>query len=257
MFDLIKKLLIICPLVFLGGFVDAIAGGGGLITLPSYMLAGVPTHNTLATNKTAMSLGTLTASIKYLKSGNVNLKCALISAVGSLIGSAIGSKTALIIPADVLNLLMLVILPIVAVFLFIKKDLGSEIKKENNLPEKRFIIYTLIIGLIIGCYDGLIGPGTGTFLIIAFSSVLGFDLIESSGCAKIANLASNVTSMIIYLINGKVLFALAVPAAISAMAGNYIGSTVAIKGGNKYIRYTVFLVLGLLVCKIGYDFLIK
>jgi len=108
-------------------------------------------------------------------------------------------------------------------------------------------ITSFIIGLIIGCYDGLIGPGTGTFLILAFTAFLGFDLVKSSGCAKVANLASNIASVIVFLISGKILFALALPAAIFAAAGNYLGARVAIFGGSKFVRYAIILVIGMLI----------
>ena len=107
----------------------------------------------------------------------------------------------------------------------------------------------MIIGLIIGCYDGLIGPGTGTFLIIAFSTMMGLELVTSSGCAKVANLASNITSVIIYLIGGKVIFYLAIPAAICSIAGSYLGAHFAIKGGASKVRYVMFVVIALLFAK--------
>ncbi|MEA4926261.1 MAG: TSUP family transporter [Syntrophomonadaceae bacterium] len=243
--------LIVCPLVFLAGLVDSIAGGGGLISLPAYLLAGLPPHYALGTNKTAMSIGTFTAAVKYFKAGQIDLRVGAVSAVGSFIGSALGSCLALMIADHILKTIMLVILPVVAVFLLIKKDFGvtSNIPKQMSLQE--LTISALLIGLIIGGYDGLIGPGTGTFFILAFTAFMGFDLLKSSGCAKVANLMSNVASMIIFMINGKVLLPLAITAAVFAVAGNYVGARLAISGGNQYVRYAIFLVIGLLFIKMA------
>ena len=110
------------------------------------------------------------------------------------------------------------------------------------------------IGLIIGCYDGLIGPGTGTFLIICFSGILGLDLLVSGGCAKVSNLASNLASGVVYLFNGKAMYSILLPAALCSILGGWLGSRFAIKGGSKRIKKVMFLVLGLLFAKMIYDY---
>ncbi len=247
--------LIVCPLVFLAGFVDSIAGGGGLISLPAYLLAGLPAHITLGTNKTAMSIGTFTATLKYFKAGQIDWRVGLFSAVASFIGAIGGSTLSLMIPEKTLRIIMLAILPAVALFLLIKRNFGTSPAVDLQLSARRIALTSLVIGLVVGCYDGLIGPGTGTFLILAFTAFLGFDLLKSSACAKVANLASNLASMIIFILNGKVLFLLAIPAAAFAAMGNYFGAKLAIKGGAKYVRYTVFLVIGLLFIKMAVDLL--
>lgn len=243
--------LIICPLVFLAGFVDSIAGGGGLIALPAYLLAGLPVHYALGTNKTAMSFGTFTASVKYIRAGQVDLRVGVLSALSSFLGSVGGSSLSLLIPDRVLKLIMLGVLPLVALFLLLRKDFGTSAAPEKALTPRRIVASSIAAGLVIGCYDGLIGPGTGTFLILAFSALLGFDLLKSSGCAKLANLASNLASMLVFSLNGKVLPALALPAAIFAIMGNYLGARLALRGGSRYVRYTIFLVVGLLFVKMA------
>lgn len=247
----LEMCLIVCPLVFLAGFVDSIAGGGGLISLPAYLLAGLPAHYALGTNKTAMSIGTFTAAVKYLKAGQIDLRVGFISAAGSFLGASIGSSLALLIADNTLKIIMLAILPAVAVFLLIKKDFGMRSDSSVKPGARKLTVSSLLIGLFIGCYDGLVGPGTGTFFILAFTALMGFDLLKSSGCAKVANLASNVASMIVFIINGKVLLFLAVPAAVFAIAGNYTGARLAISGGSKYVRYTIFFVIGLLFIKMA------
>ena len=254
--ELIRLYLIVCPLIFLGGFVDSVAGGGGLITLPAYLMAGLPTHMAMGTNKVVNAIGTGTAALRYLKSGKVRVRIAVISAAGALAGSAIGTRIALLIPEDILKILMLVALPVVAVVLTVKKDFG----REGSTPAKAYssryeAAAAALIGLLIGCYDGLVGPGTGTFMIMAFTVALSMDLITASGCAKIGNLASNVASAVIFILNGKVFWALAVPAALCNAIGGYCGARYAIRGGSGKIRGMIFLVLGLMFVKMLWDLL--
>ena len=252
--EFLKICLIVCPLVFLGSFVDSIAGGGGIITLPAYLLAGLPIHTAAGTNKLVALSGSISASVNYLRSGNVVVRVALAAALGSLVGAVIGTKLALFIPEDTLELIMMIVLPVVALFLTFRRDFGVN-EKIKKLSAPMESITALGIGLVIGCYDGLIGPGTGTFLILCFSGLLGLDLLVSGGCAKIANMASNVASGLVFLFNGKAMYAILIPAALCSIAGGFLGSRFAIKGGSKRIRKVMFLVLGLLFVKMIYDYL--
>lgn len=246
--EVVKMLLIVCPFIFIAGFVDAVAGGGGVISLPAYLFAGLPAHIAAGTNKLSAGFGTIMAAVKYLRDGKVKLRIAVFAALGSVIGAMIGTNLALFISEQLLKGLMLVAIPLVAIFLVMQKGLGSEtVEKEMSTSKQASL--AIIIGLVIGCYDGLIGPGTGTFLILAFSTFMGLELVTASGCAKVSNLASNITSMIIYTLNGKVLFWLALPAAACAMLGGYAGARFAIKGGAKNVRYVMFVVLALLFGK--------
>ncbi len=248
--------LLICPLVFLGGFVDSVAGGGGLITLPTYFLAGIPTHIAAGTNKVVNGIGTATASVGYLKNGKVNLSIALPAAVGALAGSAAGARLALLLSDALLKGLMLVALPLVAVFLMVKKDFGMETGEGPAVSPRRRLIISLLIGLLIGGYDGLVGPGTGTFMIMAFTALLHLDLISASGCAKVGNLASNAAAAVVYLLSGKVLWAIVVPAALCNALGGWCGSQYAIRGGSRRVRGMIFVVLGLLFLKMLWEFLL-
>lgn len=252
--EFLKICLIVCPLVFLGSFVDSIAGGGGIITLPAYLLAGLPIHTAAGTNKLVALSGSISASVNYLRSGNVVVRVALAAALGSLVGAVIGTKLALFIPEDTLELIMMIVLPVVALFLTFRRDFGVN-EKIKKLSAPMESITALGIGFVIGCYDGLIGPGTGTFLILCFSGLLGLDLLVSGGCAKIANMASNIASGLVFLFNGKAMYAILIPAALCSIAGGFLGSRFAIKGGSKRIRKVMFLVLGLLFVKMIYDYL--
>lgn len=254
--ELLRQLLIICPFIFLAGFVDSIAGGGGVISLPTYLFAGLPAHLAAGTNKFAMCLGTTMASVNYLRAGKVHLQVAIFSVIGAFVGSAIGARTALFVNEQMLKNMMLVVLPLVAVFMLVKDQIFDKRRsKESNqtdpmqLSFRKVAILSSVIGLVIGVYDGMIGPGTGTFLILAYSWFMGIDLVTGSGCAKLCNLASNVAALIVYLIGGKVVFAIGIPAAICAILGNFVGSKLAIKGGAKYIRIVMIAVFVLLFVK--------
>lgn len=251
--EFLKICLIVCPLVFLGSFVDSVAGGGGIITLPAYMLAGLPVHTASGTNKLVAVFGSVTASYRYLKTGNVMVRIALLSALGSLLGGALGTRLALFIPEATLEIIMMIVLPVVALFLSLNKSFGMEHKPRRIEPVMESIT-AFGIGLVIGCYDGMIGPGTGTFLIIAFSGILGLDLLVSGGCAKVSNMASNIASAIVWSFNGKAMYSLLIPAALCSVLGSYFGAKFAIKGGSKRIKKVMFVVLALLFAKMIYDY---
>lgn len=245
--------LIVCPLVFLAGFVDSVAGGGGVISIPAYLLAGLPMKLAAGTNKFAAGCGTALASWRYARSGNVNWGCAIPAAIGSLAGSSLGTSLAVYLREELLQGIVVGTLPVVAVILALARNFGVEEK-----PEKGRLATVVIsggIGLLVGMYDGLIGPGTGTFLAIGFSLGLGYTLVKSSGCAKIANLASNIASMVIYFLHGNVLFSVGIPAMAFAMLGNSLGARFAIRGGGGKIRIVMFLVLALLFVKLGLNLL--
>lgn len=245
-------LAIICPLVFCAGFIDAIAGGGGLISLPAYIFAGVPIHIAYGTNKFANCTGTFVASAKFFKSGNIKMKSAIISAIGALIGSWFGAKLVLMLDEIYLKYCLMIILPIVAIFLLFNRGFGSN-KGVRKLSDNKTNLFSFIIGIILGAYDGFFGPGTGTFLVLAFTSFLGFDLIMASGNAKIVNLASNFAALITYVLNGKVMFSIGLPAAICAIMGNYIGAHMAIKNGSRIIKPIILAVIIMLLAKIVYN----
>ena len=252
--ELVQTLLIVCPLVFLGGFVDSVAGGGGLITLPAYMMAGVPVHFAAGTNKVVNGCGSATASVKFFRSGKILLHAALCAALGALAGGYIGAEIAKLLSEGLLKGLMLVALPVVALFLVLKKDFGQD-AGERRYGRRREMLVSLAIGLVIGCYDGMIGPGTGTFMIMAFTALLHMDMVTASGCSKVGNLASNIAAAVSFIIGGKVMWALVVPAAACSMLGNYCGARYAIRGGGKKIKGMIFVVLGMLFVKMLVEFL--
>ena len=152
---------------------------------------------------------------------------------------------------------MLVALPLIAVFLAVKKDFGQEAEVEKTFSRTYEALMSLAIGLAIGCYDGLVGPGTGTFLIMAFTALLHLDMVTASGCGKVANVASNAASAVTFALNGMVMWQLVIPAAACSMLGNYCGAQYAIRGGGKKVKRMIFVVLGLLFVKLLADLILE
>jgi uncharacterized protein len=244
----IPQIVFLAAMIFLAGFVDSIAGGGGLISLPAYFAVGLPPHAALATNKFSGFCGTATAVIRYWRAGVIHLRIGLVAAAGALAGSALGAKIALWISGTVINAVMLLCVPAVLVIFLFKDQLFP--KTEVVAKVTRPIFRAAIIGAIIGCYDGFFGPGTGTFLAIAFAFFMRYDLVTASGNARLANLASNAGSLAVFLINGKALFPLAFITAASGIAGNVLGSHFALHGRERIIRPIMTAVLVLLLIEV-------
>ena len=257
MLEYLKMFLILGPMLFLTGFVDSVAGGGGLISIPAYLFVGLPVHLASGTNKVVNGIGTASATWRYFRSGKIYLKVAVWAALGALVGAFIGARLALWLPEQILKACMLIALPVVAVFLATKKNFGkTDVLSEKKLPPAKEHLYSVLIGLAIGAYDGLLGPGTGTFMIMAFTLVLGIDLLTASGCAKAANLASNVASAVVWIVGGKVMWEIVLPAVIFIIAGNQCGARYAIRGGSDKVRGMIFVVLGLLFVKMIFEVLL-
>lgn len=253
--ELIQSLVIVCPLVFLGGLIDSVAGGGGLITLPAYLLAGLPPHMAAGTNKCGNAFGTFLVTGRFIKRGQIHIPSALAGGAGALVGAWVGAKLNMIMPERILYYLMLVIVPIMAVFLLLKRNFGEE-DRSGELSRGQLLAMSVGIGLVIGTYDGFFGPGAGTFLMLAFTGLCKFDLLTASGNTKLANSASNLASLITFALAGKVLWSVGIPAAICGIAGNYVGSSLALKGGAKIIRPMFIVVLALLIVRLAYDLVV-
>ena len=246
------QLLIVCPMLFLAGFADSIAGGGGIISLQAQMMAGLPIHMAYGTNKFAMSLGTTMSTFQYAKSGNIRWKPALFAAGGALIGANLGAQLAMLLDEKYLSYCLMVLLPAAAIFLMCNRKFGSE-EHVREVPMGRQYVLSAFIGLVVGAYDGFFGPGAGTFYVLLFTSLLGYDLLSASGNAKVVNLASNIGALVAYIIGGKVMYIIGIPAAFCTVAGNYVGSKLAIKNGSKFIRPVMAVVILLLFVKIILD----
>jgi uncharacterized membrane protein YfcA len=241
--------IVICAMLFAAGFVDSIAGGGGLISLPAYLIAGVPPHVAIATNKLSSTFGTLAATWKFIKQKQYLLKCAVPATAGALLGSPVGARLALLTDENILKIILLIILPIIAGIIIFSKNFGER-DREMKLAPWVYSLISLSIGLAMGLYDGFFGPGTGTFLILAFTALLGQNLIKASSNAKIVNLTSNITALVTFLINGKVWIVLGLIGAVFNILGNWVGSGLAIAKGAKIIKPVFIVVLSILLIRV-------
>ena len=247
-----EMLILLFSLIFLAGFIDSIAGGGGLITLPAYLAVGLPAHLAMGTSKFSSLFGTGMASYRFISKGHVQWRSAIAAFIGALVGAWTGSQIVLMLDERTVRFIVLVLVPMVLVFMLLRKDFGIN---PNPVPANRVLPYSVLIGLVIGGYDGFFGPGSGTFLIIAFTAVMGLDIITACGNAKIVNFASNIASVAAFVMNDSVMFSIAVPAAMFGMAGNYIGSGFAMSKGVKIVRPMMLVVITMLLARILWDFL--
>ncbi len=246
--------VIVLPFIFLAGLIDSIAGGGGLISLPAYVGAGLPPHYAFGTNKFSSCFGTVFSTANYFRAKLIDLPVAITSAVFALLGSWLGTRTVLLLPADFLRYILLVLIPVVAVISLSNRKMGY-----HNHSHLLRLGYRLSLGaaagLVIGFYDGFFGPGTGTFLIIIYTVLLHYDFVVANGNTKVVNLASNVAALITFAAAGKVYYPIAIPGAICGITGNIIGSRLVILKGNKLIKHIFIFALLLLLGRIIYDIL--
>lgn len=232
----------------LAGTVDAIAGGGGLITLPALLTAGLPPHLALGTNKGQSVWGSFAALIAFAREGRVDRKQALVTFPLGLLGSLVGASLVLLISKDALRPVVIAMLIGAAVLLLVRKP-----SRDEDAPSPRAAMFAAVLALVIGCYDGFFGPGTGTFLIVGFVALCGKSLLRATADAKVVNFASNLAAVATFARDGSVLWKVALPMAAGQLVGGVLGARLAIKGGAKLIRAMVLVVSGALVIKLVYD----
>ncbi|MBP3494391.1 MAG: sulfite exporter TauE/SafE family protein [Oscillospiraceae bacterium] len=232
--------LLICPLTFVAGVVDAVAGGGGLISLPAFLIAGLPVHNAIATNKMSSSMGTTIATLRYGLSGFIPWKLAPFCAVCAMLGSNWGANLALLLSDRVFKIVMLVILPLTAWYVLRGQVLDTE---KEPFSQRKTTLIAMVIALAVGVYDGFYGPGTGTFLLLGLTALGHMPLQQANGTTKVINLTSNITALAVFLLNGKVLLPLGIAAGLFNIAGNYLGARMFEKGGAKAVKPVMVTVL--------------
>jgi len=240
----LANILFLCFAGFAAAAVDSIAGGGGLISLPSILASGVPPHFALGTNKFASSFGAFTSAFTFTRSGKVFVPLMKYTVPCTLIGSVLGVLTALKIDQRFLQIIILVLVFATAVYTIVKKDFGSEDKFEGLT--RRNILQGCIFAFGLGFYDGFFGPGTGSFLIFLFISIYGFDFTIAAGNSKVLNFVSNITSLLMFALNGKIYYMVGVPMALAMIAGARVGSRIAIKNGAKVIK-PIFVTIALIL----------
>lgn len=248
---MIYKVLFLCTAGFLSAFVDAIAGGGGLISLPAYFMVGFPPHYTLGTNKFSATCGSIVSTFKFAKSGKVDKDIMKRLLPFTLLGASAGVFTVLLIDSSILKPIVLVLLLGVGVYSFFSKSVGMEDNFDGI--NKRNIILGCILAFSMGFYDGFFGPGVGSFLIFGLIKIYGFDFVRASGNAKAMNLTSNATSLILFAINGKIRYLLGIPMTLFMILGAHVGTKLALKEGAKFIK-PIFVTMSLAIaCKMLFE----
>ena len=265
--DLTVQMVVIVVIgVFFASFMDAIAGGGGIISVPTYLLAGLPMHFALGTNKFSSSIGTAFSTGRYIKNGYVDWKLGIPSIVLALIGAFSGLASGagvvisqyfgagderkvheLMVPEKYLQYLLLLVLPVVAFVVLRQRQLPEE---RGDIEPKKQMAIVYLAALVVGAYDGFYGPGTGTFLLLIFCNLGKLDVRTAGGNVKLVNLSSNIASLLTSLLSGKVFLVLGLIGTVSSILGHFIGAGLAIKNGSKIVKPAIILVLILLAAKV-------
>ncbi|TDD93815.1 sulfite exporter TauE/SafE family protein [Flavobacterium cellulosilyticum] len=250
-------IIVLCLAAFAAGFIDAIVGGGGLIQTPVglIMLPNLSVSTVIGTLKIPAFSGTSFAAYQYLKKVDMNWKILIIIMVLAFPSAFLGSTLLTYVSNDFMKPLLLVVLSLLVIYTYAKKNFGQQIIKSHSVRTQ--VLYGVLISFIVGFYDGFIGPGTGSFLVLAFISLMGFDFLHASANAKMVNLSTNFGSICLFALKGKIIWAIAIPMAICNAFGGWIGAKLAINRGNNFIRiFFLVVIIGTLI-RFGYDVFYK
>jgi len=244
-------------LSFVAGFIDAVVGGGGLIQIPALLISlpNQPLATVFGTNKIASLSGTSVAAYQYSRRVRFDFRLLLVIAAFSFVASYVGAKTVSLIHVDTLKPIVLIILILMAVYTFIKKDLGSV--PSRTLSVRRQLVFGSLIGLVVGFYDGFFGPGTGSFFVLGFVVILGFEFLTASAYSKIINCITNVSALIVFVRQGNFLPSIALLMAVFNVMGSVTGSRMALKKGNGFIRVMFLVIVSLMILRYAYDIFVK
>lgn len=247
------ELILLCIAAFAAGFIDSIVGGGGLVQTPAILvtLPSYPVATLLGTTKIPAFTGTSMAAFQYARRVKIQWKLLAFMCITALVMAIAGSATVAVVSNKFMKPIIFGILIVVAIYTFSKKDFGIHSHKIHS--QKRQTIYGILFAIIIGFYDGFIGPGAGSFLLLFFVSTLGFDFVKASAHAKFVNLATNLGSIFFFSSTGHILYQYAFPMAFFNFAGSFFGSKLAILKGNKFIRIFFLAVIMITIVRFGYD----
>ncbi|GAB6174943.1 TSUP family transporter [Paradesulfitobacterium aromaticivorans] len=237
-------LITICILGFIAAAVDAIAGGGGLISLPALLVVGIPPHLALGTNKFAATAASMSSAITFARSGKTSWPILKWQIPFTLAGASLGVLAVLRISSSFLSMAVPVLILLVGIYTVIHKEFGIENRFQGLNPLN--LVMACSFAFAIGFYDGFFGPGTGSFLIFAFATFLGFDFLTASANAKVLNFMSNFASLLLFAWNGKILYLYGIPMGLFMILGSYFGSKLAIKRGATLVR-PIFVTMSFLV----------
>ncbi len=246
-------LVLLCLFAFSAGFVDAIVGGGGLIQTPAalVLLPQFPVATVIGTLKIPAFSGTGFATFQYVRKVKINWKLASLMCATAFIAAFAGSETLTLVSNRFMKPFIFIVLIFVAIYTYSKKNFGQHTHKTHS-PKKE-LFYTLLISSVIGFYDGFIGPGAGSFLVLAFITLLGLDFLHASANAKLVNLSTNCGSIVLFLLKGAILWKIAIPMAICNGIGGILGARTAISKGNQFIRIFFMIIITVTLLRFGYD----
>ena len=244
-----RAFLIVCPILFLAGFIDSVGGGGGLLSLPAFMLVGLPYPIATGCNKLSCFFGIALSTGRFLKKGFLNLKLAIPTIFLAIAGSALGAKFMLVMDNAFMESLMLFLIPISAIVVLMPGTFRSAPKWEGK-PNRKVWLSTMAVALVMGFYCGFYGPGSGTLMILAFTIFSGMTTPQANAHAKVINLTSIITALSVLLKETTLPLLLCAACAVCHMLGSYIGSGLAMKNNAKVTRPILLLVLALLYLKI-------
>lgn len=252
----ILHLSILCALAFCAGLIDSVVGGGGLIQIPALFNIFPAAHEAtlFGTNKLAAVCGTSVAARSYIGRVHIAWSLVLPAALAAFVMAFLGAATVSLIPRGVLRPLVLVLIVVMAVYVFWRKDFGR-LQRPLHIGTRERVL-SVLIGGAIGFYDGLFGPGTGSFLIFLFIRFFALDFLQASAAAKFVNIATNVAALIYFVPTGNVLYLIAIPMAAFNMLGAFTGTWVAVKRGTGFIRGLFLTLLIILIFKLAYDLVV-
>ncbi|MBN1969487.1 MAG: TSUP family transporter [Candidatus Delongbacteria bacterium] len=233
---------------FIGGFIDSVAGGGGLITLPVLVSIGLPPHVALGTNKFQSSFGSFSSALNFIRKGVVDLKTSGLGILFTFIGAFIGTTTIQLINADFLGKIIPGLLTLIFIYVILSPNLG----KIDRHPRMRQNLFFILFGLLLGFYDGFFGPGTGNFWVVSIMFILGFNMIKATGYTKVMNFTSNLTALTLFLIGGNINFYYGIIMAIGQFIGARAGSSLAIRKGSGFIRPIFLFMVGAVIVSLIY-----
>lgn len=246
------EILIVCLAAFAAGFIDAVVGGGGLVQTPVMLLTfpQAPVATVLGTVKIPSFCGTAVSAYQYSRRISINWRLIIWVAMAAFAAAMAGSYMVTLLTNDLLKPIILVALGAVAVFTYTRQSLGL---RHEEIPFRLALQKGMVAGLLIGFYDGFIGPGTGTFLVLVFIAIIGYDFLHASAHAKMVNLATNLASMLYFGTTGHIMYEIALPMAACNMAGGWAGTKMALWRGNQFVRTFFLIVVVATLVRFGYD----
>lgn len=247
------EIILLCLAAFLAGFTDAISGGGGLIQTPAalILLPQYPVVTVIGSLKLPASSGTFIAAIQYARKIKMNALLVLLLIVIAFSAAFAGSKLLSMVSNDFIKPFLLIVLIGVAVYTYSNKKFGVHAEKDHSMSQQW--LRAILISVVLGFYDGFIGPGAGSFMMLAFITMLGFDFLTASAHTKMVNLASNLGSLLFFIISGKILWAIAIPMAVCNALGGLLGARLAILKGNTFIRIFFLAVVVIVIIRFAWD----